>query len=174
MASRRFIDEEAGVDSEEDANGDYEEHLAVEAIEAEEADIRGFINDSSQLGYSPDALEEVDPDARGSAVHRSLDNQRISAQQFATPVLNRRMKESKNIDSWDKKAPDSANGLGKMHFIRSVIEHHQKGGEAEDIEQAFREMEEEAGPIDEEPVLSERRPPVKTVLYYEPSDSEDD
>lgn len=174
MAMRSFIDEEAGIDSEEDVDGDEEEAEALEAIEGEEADISGFINDSSQLGYSPDALDEAEPTSRGDAVHQAVDNERLRAHQFATPLLNRRMQDAKSQDSWNKNAPDSATGLGNMHFIQSVIQRHEEGRRAEDIERLYNDMEEEASPINEATLRPEPEPPTKTVLYYEASDSEED
>jgi hypothetical protein len=172
MALRRFIDDEAGVDTDED--GDVDENEIIRAIEEEEADISGFINDTTQLGYSPDELGKVDPDARTQDMHHALDNERMRAQQFKTPVLNRQMRGAKNRDSWDGECPDSASGLGNMHFIRSVIEHHKQGGKAEEIEQFYNHLEEEASPVDEGALIPEPEPPTKTVVYYVPSDSDDD
>jgi hypothetical protein len=186
LAIRSFIDEEAGVDTDEDMDGDVDENDLIRAIEEEEADISGFINDTSQLGYSPDELGDspdelgkADPDARvqdarTQDMHHALDNERMRAEQFKTPVLNRKMRGAKNRDSWDGKCPDSASGLGNMNFIRSVIEHHQQGGQAEEIEQLYNQLEEEASPIDEEALIPAREPPTKTVVYYVPSDSDDD
>ena len=139
LAIQQFFEEEARIDSDDDMDGDKSESSEIRRIEEEEQDIDGFINDSSQLGFSLDALDEADPET----VHKALDMQRAKKQQFATPVFNRRMKGAKNRDSWIGKTPDSASGLGNMHFIRSVLEHHKQGGRAEDIEQFYHELEAE-------------------------------
>jgi hypothetical protein len=143
---RHFFDEEAEVDSEEDTDCEIEE---LRALEEEEMEDGGFINDSSQLGCSSSPVDGV-----RDGVHRALDIQRAHAALFATPILNRRMKKGNDsMDSWQQHAPDSATGLGNMNFIRSVIEHHQQGGRAEDIEKRFHELEEGGGSLTPE-VLS--------------------
>ena len=101
--ARRFIDEEAGIGSDDDIEGDAAEERDLAALEAEEDSINSFINDSSQLGYTQDELGRVDPEAsvtpaaslndssQGDALHRRVDNERTRQNQYATPLLNRKM-----------------------------------------------------------------------------------
>ncbi len=170
-AVRKFFDEEAGIDSDEDIDGDLSEEAQIEAIEDEEADISGFINDTSQLGYTQDELDRLGVDANVTLVHQELDNIRTRAQQFKTPILNRRMRDAKGRESLG--SPDSANGLGNMHFIRSVLEHHRQGGNADEIEDEYNQMMAEASPDDEDtsPALE---PSSKKVIHYESSDSDEE
>jgi hypothetical protein len=58
--------------------------------------------------------------------------------QFATPMMNRLMMRQSDTPA---SAPDSDKGLGRMHFIRSVLEHHRQGGRAEDIEEVYQQLE---------------------------------
>ena len=108
-----------------------------------------FINDTSQLGYTQDALSQMGMgatqevicmypnDEASTAIHRSIDNNRERLNEFATPILNRRMQ--KDVGSQES----SQKGLGNMHFIRSVLLHHRNGGDADEIEEEYNRMEEE-------------------------------
>jgi len=153
---RRFIDDEADADSADDMDGDAAEEADALAMEEEEAELaNSFINDSSQLGYTQDALDRADlddgDDRHGTSSHRALDLEREQRREFATPALNRRMRErhennNNNNSQWSEasaEVPESERGLGKMHFIRSVLEHHRNGGRAEEIEQFYRQLEDE-------------------------------
>jgi hypothetical protein len=121
----RFIDSEAKINSDDDMNGDEEEEEELRRLEEDEQSNSSFINDSLHLTqcFKQDELAQVDPDAgpqQGEdVVHRALDAERERQTLFKTPVLNRRGQESTPED-----APSSQRGLGKMHFIRSVLEHH--------------------------------------------------
>ena len=57
-----FFDEEADICSNEGNNDDMDETAELEAIEDQELLESSFINDSSQLGFSPDELDQVCPD----------------------------------------------------------------------------------------------------------------
>ena len=166
----RFVVDEAAIDSAEDSEGD-EDELDLAAIEQEEALHDSFINDSSQLGYTQDDLDRIDPDSSvvlsasstqgvNGNLHRALDMQWERSNQFATPAMSRRQwlrqrgigrlpaSNSQHGSSGDEhgtpaSAPGSEKGLGRMHFIRSVLAHHERGGDADQIEQAYRELEEE-------------------------------
>jgi len=144
---RRFIDDEADADSDED--GDLAEEADVLAMEEEEEELaNGFINDSSQLGFSQDDLDRADPDtdAHGNETHRAFDLERERKRQFATPALNRRILDQQENSQWSEASasvPDSDRGLGKMHFIRSVLDHHRNGGRAEEIEQFYQQLQDE-------------------------------
>ncbi|GKY98162.1 hypothetical protein MPSEU_000774000 [Mayamaea pseudoterrestris] len=142
---RRFVQEEADCDSDEDIDGDGDEEDAIRAIEEEEAlAAGGFINDTSQLDYTQDILDQVDPDAANDdTIHRELDCERARHEEFATPCLGRRFLKDKQQLSSNTPAsmPSSEKCLGKMHFIRSVLEHHRQGGDTEDIEQAYNNLE---------------------------------
>ena len=78
-------------------------------------------------------------------MHRELDTERERMHQFATPILNRRMRLQKestiNLSETPGSAPDSVQGLGNMHFIRSVLEHHRNGGNTEDVEEFYQQLE---------------------------------
>jgi rubredoxin len=147
---QKFIDAEAGIASDEDMDGDDGEEDDMLAIEEEEEEAASsFINDSSQLGYTQDELDQADPDAAANddTVHRAVDAERERMRQFATPILNDRMRRRRNDSQWSGtplSAPSSQKGLGNMHFIRSVLEHHRQGGNAEDIEEVYRQLEQEA------------------------------
>jgi hypothetical protein len=170
-AVRKFFDEEAGIDSDEDMDGDLSEEEEILAIEDEEADISGFINDTSQLGYTQDELDRLGVDANVTVAHQELDNMRARAQQFKTPILNRRMRDAKGRESLG--TPDSTTGLGNMHFIRSVLEHHRQGGNADEIEDEYNQMMAEASPDDED-ISPALEPSSKKVIYYESSDSDEE
>ena len=143
----RFVQEEADCESEDDVVDDDDEEALVRAIEEEEAEeAEGFINDSSQLDYTQDVLGRLDPDANDDMLHRELDHDRERREEFATPCLGRRFlrrQQGNNLSDAmpTQSLPSSKKGLGKMHFIRSVLEHHRQGGSAEDIEQAFNYLE---------------------------------
>jgi hypothetical protein len=154
LVMQKFIDYEAEA-SDVDESEDLEE-LQIQAIEEEEDKLAGnFINDTSQLGYSPDNLDrltfEQSPiNTDGTATtHRVLDMEREKALQFATPVLNRRMMQNRDIDEGSDEsigppemsaAPDSTRGLGNMNFVRSVLEHHRQGGSVDEIESFYQEL----------------------------------
>ena len=104
---RSFLEDEAGVDSDDDMDGDESEEEDILAIEEEEAFVRGFIDDSTQ--------------SMTQGGHLELDRAREKALEFATPLLNRQMRAER--DPWDPQfsAPGSDQGLGKMHFIRRYV-----------------------------------------------------
>jgi len=162
---RAFFHEEAGIASDEDVDGDEDENSNIDAIEDEEADLSNFINDTSQLGFSQDHLGRIE----GEDCHLAVDHMKAKAEQFATPMLNRQMKRP---ESPSPAQPDSARGLGKMHFIRSVLEHHKQGGRAEEIEQLYHELEQESPPPTEEDLRPQRELPERKEVMYESSDSE--
>ena len=138
-AMARFIDEEAKINSDDDPDGDEMEELEARRIEEDEGSDDSFINDSLNLTqYTQDELTRADPDAAfgGDLMHRAVDIERELRNQFATPVLNRR-----TIEDTPESAPSSQRGLGRMHFIRSVLEHHKNGGNADEIEKVFHELQ---------------------------------
>ena len=179
MLNCNFIDTEADIESDEDMDGDGADEDDIMRIEEEEELHDNFINDSSQLGYTQDELDLVDEDARETIdVHRQLDIENERKQEFATPVFNRRMmkdrgNEESPSDPWsESRHSDSQRGLGNMHFIRSVLEHHRKGGGCEEIEAMYHQVANEATPEDSPQV--QPSPPVRKpiVMTYIPSDDE--
>eukprot|EP00934_Nitzschia_sp_Nitz4_P000231 Nitzschia sp. Nitz4//scaffold226_size53432//45759//49904//NITZ4_006708-RA/size53432-processed-gene-0.27-mRNA-1//1//CDS//3329542772//231//frame0 len=166
-ALARFIVDEAEIASDADMEGDEEED-EIRRLEADELSHDSFINDATELTqhFSQDNLAGIDPDADEYAegLHRALDAQHAREDQFRTPRLNRRMKnpESSQLTSSSQK------GLGNMHFIRSVLEHHRQGGQAEDIEAVYNELEGSAVCEQGSPPL----PPERLVIQYLSSDSE--
>ncbi len=154
LVMKKFIDYEAEA-SDDDDDEELEERQ-IRAIEKEEDELAGdFINDTSQLGFSPDNLDSLPLEQSQvfidttATTHRVLDMEREKAQQFATPVLNRRMVQHRDTDegSYDScgppdlsTAPDSTRGLGNMNFVRSVLEHHRKGGSTDEIEAFYQDL----------------------------------
>jgi hypothetical protein len=141
------------------------EQLRREALQA------SFINDSTQLRYTPDTLDQVDPGVNDNMLNQKLDNKREHVLQFATPMLNHRMRQRKENSQWSstpQSAPDSEKGLGNMHFICIVLEHHRNGGSAEDIEELYKQVH------DDEEVVQKAPPPPQALAEYVPSDSDDD
>jgi hypothetical protein len=191
----KFIDDEAEIDSDEDIEGDNEELSDVRRIdEEEELAALDFINDSSQLGtYTQDALDRIDGhteeevDHDGVDFHRQLDFEHDRNLQFATPILNRRMVRRK-LDTGDVEgcwsesqvsgsSRSPLHGLGNCHFIRSVLEHAKRGGDAEEIEILYKDIEQELeleetnSPLDAQRPISGSTP---IVLEYVPSDEEEE
>lgn len=148
----QFIDYEAQA-SGDDVSSDGREGEEVIAIEEEEEEFtKDFINDSSQLGYTQDELDQASAAGRPEGTsHRTLDAERDHIFQFATPRLNTRTRNRHSSDGvsgysssnspLSHAAGESFRGLGNMHFIRSVLEHHRQGGTANEIESFYRNME---------------------------------
>ena len=190
MLNSAFIAGEADIDSDEDMEVDEEESELKRIDEEEELAALGFINDSSQLGAcTQDDLDCIDPDdnhGEATSLHRLLDIENETKRQFATPIMNRRMVrqriDSQGSDAWGASPNNGANrsslkGLGNCHFIRSVIEHARQGGDAEDIEAAYHEMEQEVAREEEEERDEESQPIAPRgplFVEYIPSDDEDD
>ena len=161
-----FFDEEAAIASGEDADGDEADERLARDIEDEEELHKDFINDSSQLGYTQDEIDRVDVNQNDE--HRALDAGRALQDAFATPTLNRQMLQARSDAS---SLPSSLRGLGQMHFIRSVIEHHRQGGSADEIEQAYHDLKAQETPVDEE---HQRRSLLKRKRRVFIDDSESD
>jgi hypothetical protein len=194
MKRCRFLQLEAEIDSDEDVDGDYGEEDEARRIEEEEEFHNSFINDSSQLDYTQDDLDRIglsesaQTPRESGAIHRAVDIAKERMNQFATPIFNRRMLKygrkhanatpaSGSHDDWDQPTPQSApsseKGLGNMHFIRSILEHHRNGGGAEDIEEAYDRIAQESSPAsDDEHSLPESNPAGPIVMRYVASDSE--
>jgi len=191
MQHCRFLDLEVDIDS--DDEGDNEEEDEARRLEEEEAFYNDFINDDSQLGYTQDDLdrlglsENAESQAESGVVHRQVDNMRARMNQFDTPVFNRRMRkharERENATPrstsqyWEQPTPasepSSQKGLGNMHFIRSVLEHHRNGGEADDIEEMYHTVAQEASPLEEGRPVREGNPAGRIEMSYAASDSEE-
>jgi len=138
----RFLDTEAKND---DLDDDSDEEDEVRKIESEELSHDSFINDGSQLGYTQDDLDRIHADSEivyscddGNEIHRQVDHQHNIDNQFRTPVFNRRMRRPELSQS--QVEPSSQKGLGNMHFIRSVLEHHRQGGDADDVEDEYKRL----------------------------------
>lgn len=138
--SNPFLDLEAANDDESDSEDE-------EGLD-DESSYGGFINDTSQLGYTQDDLDRANPDesiddfgndieSATDALHRQFDHQTNVAEQFKTPVLNRRM-GAPSPGGLDTQS--SQKGLGNMNFVKSVLEHHRRGGDADEIENAYNEL----------------------------------
>eukprot|EP00977_Amphora_coffeiformis_P009478 scaffold2192_cov170-Amphora_coffeaeformis.AAC.12 len=149
-----FFDEEAEIASgDEGGDDEADEELARDIAEEEEEFHKDFINDSTQLGYATqDALDRLD--SLEEDEHRAFDAEQALKSAYATPVLNRQMRQPRGARWSDvnENLPASLRGVGQMHFIRSVIEHHRQGGDADQIEQAYKELEMQATPVDEQGV----------------------
>lgn len=148
-----FLDLEAEDDGEE---SDEDE------IENSQISHTSFINDSSQLSYSQDGLDLAERHNNSQpcksceqdilphrAFYRSIDNRQILADNFSTPVLKRNhQRKSRTTQNHSQietqtSVASSDKALGNMNFIRSVIEHHRKGGDANEIEAEYHFPHEE-------------------------------
>jgi Fanconi anemia group M protein len=183
----KFIESEALIDSDEDMEGDDEELDELQKIdEEEELAALDFINDSSQLGYSQDELDKVDP-GESQTLHRMFDVENERKRQFSTPIFNRRMRirrdtiDSQDSDAWgaspSSSKRSSLKGLGNCHFIRSVIEHARQGGDAEDIEALYNEIAKNPSQdedADEERMRAQPAAPSRgpIIMEYVPSDED--
>ena len=153
LGENKFLDIEAVAESDnDDEERNYEEC---------DTSVGSFINDTSQLGYTPNQLDKIElHDSSASpevfsgieegALHRKFDNQKMSTEQFTTPMFHRsRLRgrantihkgtNSSGIESMSS-IPSSDQALGKMTFIKSVIEHHQCGGRASQIENEYHSI----------------------------------
>ena len=133
----KFLDIEAEVGTDDSGDEDEDDNgLSQDS----------FINDSSQLGFTQDMLDSLDCDSQPSslrhvgALHRQVDMTKEQEEIFATPVLRRRRKEHTQLS-----LPSSEKKMGGMHFIRSVIEHHRKGGNADELERGYHDILRECG-----------------------------
>jgi PHD-finger len=96
------------------------------------------------------------PRNNDATLHRTLDMDRERRLAFATPALTRRQHRRNRLRSnreslatlsssattaTPASAPSSIKGLGRMHFVRSVLEHHRRGGDADDVEALYRNLE---------------------------------
>lgn len=133
----KFLDIEAEVGTDDSGDEDEDDNgLSQDS----------FINDSSQLGFTQDMLDSLNCDSQPSslhhvgALHRQVDMTKEQEETFATPVLRRRRKEHTQLS-----LPSSEKKLGGMHFIRSVIEHHRQGGNADELERGYHDILRESG-----------------------------
>lgn len=161
-----FFDEEADIDDDEECDED--EEVVAQQIEDDEEFYKDFINDSSQLGYTQDELDRADPD--DDHEHRALDTERALQAAFATPILNRQMQNTPRSDN--SSVPASVRGLGQMHFIRSVIEHHRQGGSADQIEKAYEELEAQATPATTDGDQASHSGQKRRSYHFDDSDSD--
>jgi hypothetical protein len=90
-------------------------------------------------------ITATDDDGRFNFSHRALDAQRTAQNLFNTPCFNRSMRHQGSDAS---SVPASLRGLGQMHFIRSVLDHHREGGDSEDIERLYQQLEQYGSPAD--------------------------
>jgi len=148
-----FIDIEAGINSDSDMDGDVQDDDEARVIEFAEEEHDSFINDSSQLGSFRDSLDRFDNTSilsstrkdgfNAVSIYHQLDFEEMRANEFSTPVLNRRILHKNQ--SWSSglstsNLESSTKGLGSMHFIRSVINHHKCGGDADGLESEFHKI----------------------------------
>uniref|UniRef100_A0A7S3QF60 Fanconi anemia group M protein n=1 Tax=Chaetoceros debilis TaxID=122233 RepID=A0A7S3QF60_9STRA len=135
--SCKFLDIEAEADSEDEDSDEFDNEVGLSQD--------SFINDSSQLGFTQDELDTLHCDekmmlsgnsADHNALRRQVDNEMNRDSIFATPILKR----NRNQSTQDLSVPSSEKNLGKMHFIRSVIEHHKRGGDADQIENEYHNI----------------------------------
>jgi hypothetical protein len=73
-----------------------------------------------------------------------MENARVQAQLLATPILNRGMVAPTQSADTNDPLLSSAQGLGRMYFVRSVIDHHRQGGDEDQIESFVNAAETEA------------------------------
>lgn len=140
--AKRFISSEADLDSGEEGlySGD-------EADDDSAGSLVDFINDTSDVGSMRDSLDAVDRDnieEAGGVLHRQLDKLNEPAR-FSTPVLRRRRRSSMGGSSRGSDA-----GLGSMHFIRSVVDHYNQGGNCDQVEAEYHRLDDEGQGEDDE------------------------
>ncbi|VEU34307.1 unnamed protein product [Pseudo-nitzschia multistriata] len=179
----RFVLDEAEIGSDQDHDDEIEnEELRLLEEEEGTGSQDSFINDNPDLTqhFSQDVLGDVDPDAAStdfvygacknrdendsggsSNIHRALDARREREHQFRTPNFNRRSMRAPDSSSPSYtengcSIPSSERGLGRMHFIRSVLEHHRQGGDCDEIESEYKRLEASAG-ADVDATLSQIR-----------------
>jgi hypothetical protein len=174
LLSAKFVVDEAKIHSDEDFEGDDGEENDLRLLEEEENMSQdSFINDSTALTqhFSQDEIGNIDPDASHNIGyhHRSVDAQRVRENQFKTPVLNRQMR--KMHDS-QLSSTSSQKGLGNMHFVRSVIEHHRQGGDADEIEALYHQVENEESEQAENSPVAEIANGGKIIMHCSSSDDE--
>jgi hypothetical protein len=170
------LDQEVEIDSDKDEGGDDAENDDAAAIVEEIEFIKGFSNDSPQLGYTQNELDLVDPEAyHDDTVHRAVDIVRERKRQFETAVLNRRVEAYTN-KSERLATPSSTVGsekeLRNLHCVCSVIEHHCQGRRAEDAEDIYSEPEEEEDSFNDYNLVTARKHPKPIVMHYESSDDD--
>ncbi len=120
-----YVDEEAECDS--DSCGDDYESLEDNHAQSQNS----FINDSSQLGISQD--QDLSQDQNITS-HRQVDALNVEQSLYSTPMLRRKNQLTQSC------IPSSEKALGKMNFIKSVLEHHRKGGDSNDIEREYNRL----------------------------------
>jgi len=163
----RFVLQEVEIDSDQENDNDENEELRRLEEEEVACSQDSFINDNPDLTQhlSQDLLGDIDPDAASTAfdygagknhndqgnddsqhIHRALDARRERENQFNTPNFNRRMTRQPNsspsssTENGSSIAP-SERGLGRMNFIRSVLEHHRQGGDCDQIEAEYMRLD---------------------------------
>ena len=126
---------------------DISDTLCTSCVPSSRLTSDSFINDTSQLGYSQDDLDRINADAEiedcadpgETVLHRQFDHQHNIDTQFKTPVFNRRMR-AQTPASQSQHTESSQKGLGNMNFIRSVLEHHRQGGNADELEDEYHRL----------------------------------
>ena len=175
----RFLDTEAANDDSD--SGDEEED------DDDEMSQDGFINDTSQLGFTQDDLDRLNESVEecdheeSDTLHRQLNHQQSVHNQFKTPILNRKMKLPTSQQS-QTSLPPSQRGLGNMNFIRSVIDHCRNGGDTDDIETEYHRLVGESSQdmsmsqidmsmsqIDDETKVDSQQPLVQQVDERQPA-----
>ena len=90
-----------------------------------------FINDSSQLGCTQDP--SMTQTYYNVNTYRQVDGWN-EEELYSTPLLRR------NNNLTQRSIPSSDKALGKMHFIKSILDHHRKGGDSNDIEREYNAL----------------------------------
>ena len=88
------------------------------------------------------------------------------------------------VNTQGKSPASTQRGLGSMHFIRSVIQHHERGGRAEDIEETYHQIAQADGNLTQNPAVlgndteSRRVPalprPKPIIMTYDLAKDDDD
>ena len=96
--------------------------------------------------------------------------------------MTRNRANSLGSDAWDESQNSSASrsslkGLGNCYFIRSVIDHARNGGDADDIEAIYNEVEQMVAAEEEEETRGAEagvvQPIQPFVVEYLPSDEDE-
>jgi len=155
----QFMDVEAGIDS-----GDSGDEFGMDDDSL--GSLEDFINDGDvSVDRGLDSLDSADPHAQ----YRKVDIMEESGR-FTTPRLRRRRRTSEGSQLSGGWSATSVDGLGDMHFIKSVIDHHNRGGEARELEEAYHYEEEDSEA--EEAAAEEERAAAYQLEEEEEEDSD--
>jgi len=144
----KYLDLEALEDG-DGIDDDDEEEDCDDSFDYEDS----FINNSSQLGYTQGGLaDETEILSKGKApvmsldvhMYRQVDNARIIKELFDTPILAKRKRLAAKRSRHQPGCTQDLEGFSSMPFIRTVLEHHRQGGNADDLERCYQDFSQDS------------------------------